>query len=73
MAGLRRAEMDPDYSSLFPTGFDPDGARTAPWSIIRLSIQPHKREPDGLLPFALCVAFPRSDYYGSSALGVVHL
>jgi hypothetical protein len=26
-----------------------------------------------LLPFALCVAFPRSDYYGSSALGIVHL
>src|ERR1700694_2493193 len=26
-----------------------------------------------LLPFALCAAFPRSDYYGSSALGVVHL
>ena len=26
-----------------------------------------------LLPFALCVAFPRSDYYGSSALGVVRL
>ena len=26
-----------------------------------------------LLPFALCTAFPRSDYYGSSALGFVHL
>jgi hypothetical protein len=26
-----------------------------------------------LLPFALCAAFPRSDYYGSSALGVAHL
>jgi len=26
-----------------------------------------------LLPFALCVALPRSDYYGSSALGVVLL
>lgn len=26
-----------------------------------------------LLPFALCAAFPRSDYYGSSALGAVHL
>ena len=26
-----------------------------------------------LLPFALCAAFPRSDYYGSSALGLVRL
>lgn len=26
-----------------------------------------------LLPFALRAAFPRSDYYGRSALGVVHL
>lgn len=26
-----------------------------------------------LLPFALCVAFPHSDYYESSALGVVHI
>ncbi|MCY1562541.1 hypothetical protein D9M68_999540 [compost metagenome] len=26
-----------------------------------------------LLPFALCAAFPHSDYYESSALGVVHI
>jgi hypothetical protein len=26
-----------------------------------------------LLPFAMCAAFPHSDYYGSSALGVVRL
>lgn len=26
-----------------------------------------------LLPFAMCAVFPRSDYFGSSILGVVHL
>lgn len=48
-------------------------------SFVSLTIRVHRsflRRTDPivfLLPFALCAAFPRSDYYGSSALGVARL